>query len=209
MKVAVCPRCRAAYEVSSPKSFNGLSDEETFKLTHCRRCDIPSGYFLLREDAYAPSSGELGFPAAVVPVFEGTYADWWLAEPNKVDAFARAGLGGWLSKQLAMEMRVARQVLNAWIELRRASPPVVAQLWTLQPRQAETLLGIARLIGHVEAIVQRSGEPAGFNAARWVGEWLQTPHPALGARPDRFLSSGADRQVLHDLIGRIESGAYA
>jgi len=38
----------------------------------------------------------------------------------------------------------------------------------------------ARLIGQVQAMVEQSGNPEGFDAAHWLGAWLDEPLPALG-----------------------------
>lgn len=66
------------------------------------------------------------------------------------------------------------------------------------------------LIGQVQAIVAESGEPAGFDAAGWVADWIKTPQRALcGKRPDELLDTADGRQLVSDLIARQQSGAYS
>ncbi|MQA40559.1 DUF2384 domain-containing protein [Rugamonas sp. FT29W] len=76
--------------------------------------------------------------------------------------------------------------------------------------QSERVLGLARLIGQVAAIVQQSGDPAGFNAAAWVSDWIEKPNPALGnRRPAEFMDTLAGQEVLAGLLAQMQTGAYA
>ncbi len=62
------------------------------------------------------------------------------------------------------------------------------------------------LVRQVQAIVEESGRPEGFNARSWVEDWLGRPSPALrGRRPEEFLDTP---EVLHELLARMQSGAY-
>jgi putative toxin-antitoxin system antitoxin component (TIGR02293 family) len=81
---------------------------------------------------------------------------------------------------------------------------------TLNLDESERVLGMGKLIGQVQTIVAESGEPDGFDAARWVAEWIKTPQRALGGkRPDELLDTADGRQLVSDLIARQQSGAYA
>jgi putative toxin-antitoxin system antitoxin component (TIGR02293 family) len=81
---------------------------------------------------------------------------------------------------------------------------------TLNLDESERVLGLGKLIGQVQSIVEESGEPAGFDAAKWVAEWIKTPQRALGGkRPDELLDTSDGRQLVSDLIGRQQSGAYS
>lgn len=80
----------------------------------------------------------------------------------------------------------------------------------LSQDDGERVLGIARLIGQVERMVQESGEAKGFKAAEWIAAWLDRPHPALGGRPPAELMDTTDgREIVSDLLARIHSSAYA
>ena len=76
--------------------------------------------------------------------------------------------------------------------------------------QGERLLGMAKLVGQVESIVSESGNPDGFNAARWVANWLEKPSPALGGeKPSAYLDTVSGQEMISDLLAKIQSGAYA
>lgn len=75
---------------------------------------------------------------------------------------------------------------------------------------SERALGMARLLGQVEAMVQESGNPEGFNAAQWVAQWLEEPLAALGGqRPVELLDTAEGQAIVSNLLARMQSGAYA
>jgi hypothetical protein len=58
-------------------------------------------------------------------------------------------------------------------------------------------------------MVARNGA-TGFNAAKWLGAWLNSPLPALGGvRPGSYLDTMTGQELLGELIAMTESGAYA
>jgi putative toxin-antitoxin system antitoxin component (TIGR02293 family) len=80
----------------------------------------------------------------------------------------------------------------------------------LSPEQSERLVGIARLIGQVQTMVEQSGNPEGFDAARWLGRWLDEPLPALGGeRPRELMDTAEGRGLVSNLLAMAQSGAYA
>lgn len=80
----------------------------------------------------------------------------------------------------------------------------------LSPEQSERVLGLERLIGQVQVMVEESGEPEGFNAAEWMAGWIEQPLPALGgAKPAEYLDTVVGQQVLSRLLSQMQSGAYA
>jgi uncharacterized protein (DUF2384 family) len=77
----------------------------------------------------------------------------------------------------------------------------------LSKDESERVLGIETLIGMVQAMVEQSGDPAGFDAARWVSDWLSKPLPALGARrrPATWIPSKA--KTGDGVLSMTQSGA--
>ena len=76
--------------------------------------------------------------------------------------------------------------------------------------QGERLIGMAKLVGQVESIVSESGNPDGFNAAKWVANWLEKPSPALGGeKPSAYLDTVSGQEMISDLLSKIQTGAYA
>lgn len=80
---------------------------------------------------------------------------------------------------------------------------------TLSPGESERILGFARLVGQVEAMVQESGEPAGFDARAWMARWLTEPLPAIGGlRPADLMDTMEGQGLVSVALARIQSGAY-
>ena len=46
------------------------------------------------------------------------------------------------------------------------------------PEERERIVGFAKLVGQLEAMIQDSGEPTNFDARAWVARWLVEPSPA-------------------------------
>jgi uncharacterized protein (DUF2384 family) len=80
----------------------------------------------------------------------------------------------------------------------------------LSKPQSERVLGLARLIGQVEAMVAESGMTAGFNAARWIGSWLAEPLAPLGGlTPGELMDTMEGQAIVSNLLARAQSGAYS
>jgi putative toxin-antitoxin system antitoxin component (TIGR02293 family) len=76
--------------------------------------------------------------------------------------------------------------------------------------ESERVLGLARLIGQVQAMVDESGDPAGFNANEWTARWLREPLPALGGTcPLDLMDTMEGQSLVADTLARVQSGAYA
>jgi hypothetical protein len=66
------------------------------------------------------------------------------------------------------------------------------------------------LLALVEVLVAESGEPAGFDAGRWLDDWLNHPVPALGKKlPIQYLATDEGCGLLAQLLRQMQSGAYA
>jgi putative toxin-antitoxin system antitoxin component (TIGR02293 family) len=75
--------------------------------------------------------------------------------------------------------------------------------------EGERVLGLARLIGQAKAMVEESGDPAGFDASRWIARWLGEPLPALGgARPLDLMDTMEGQGLVSETLARLQSGAY-
>lgn len=77
----------------------------------------------------------------------------------------------------------------------------------LSPAESERVIGFARLVGQVEAMVE--GAP-GFDARAWLAGWLTQPLPALGhARPIEFMDTMEGQSLVARTLEQAVSGAYA
>jgi putative toxin-antitoxin system antitoxin component (TIGR02293 family) len=75
----------------------------------------------------------------------------------------------------------------------------------------QAAIGVARLLGKAQQIVAdlTAAQAQGFDAARWLGEWLAVPQPALGGRkPSELLDTPTGIALVARVLGAIESGAY-
>lgn len=85
-----------------------------------------------------------------------------------------------------------------------------AQGGILPTDESERVLGLSSLIGQVQDMVEKSGNPAGFNAAEWLSRWLQEPLPALnGVKPIDLLDTMEGQALVSRNLAQIQSGAYA
>ncbi|MDQ2736539.1 MAG: DUF2384 domain-containing protein [Pseudomonadota bacterium] len=76
--------------------------------------------------------------------------------------------------------------------------------------ESSRVLGMARLVGQVQAMVEESGSPDDFDAATWVAQWLDKPLPALGGRrPAELMDTPEGQSLVADLVARLQTGAYA
>lgn len=131
--------------------------------------------------------------------------------PMQQVSVAQAGVSSGIPQLVAQEMGIPKTRLYRTIGL---APATVSrnkrQEKALNQDDSERVLGILSLIGQVERIVKESGEPEGFDAGKWVAAWLERPQPALdGRRPAELMDSATGRQIVTDLVARIQSGAYS
>jgi putative toxin-antitoxin system antitoxin component (TIGR02293 family) len=79
----------------------------------------------------------------------------------------------------------------------------------LEQNASEKVIGLATLIGQVEALVAEQGAPEGFDAAKWFRDWMKQPVPALGGRkPVELLDTKEGQQIVSGLLDAIRAGAY-
>lgn len=131
--------------------------------------------------------------------------------PMERIALVREGVPAQMLPFVAEEMAITRDRLYRTIGVPRATMDrKIRARQRLNPDESERLLGVARLVGQAEQMVRESGEPEGFDAARWVADWLETPLGALGGSPPAALMDTAEgRRLVSDLLAQMQSGAYA
>jgi uncharacterized protein (DUF2384 family) len=80
----------------------------------------------------------------------------------------------------------------------------------LAPDVSERFLGLAKLIGQVQTMVEESGNPEGFNAKLWTARWLNEPLPAFGGTaPVELMDTMEGQALVSTTLARMQSGAYA
>lgn len=133
------------------------------------------------------------------------------ADPiSRVDAI-KSGIPATFVDELAAEMGRPKEWLLQTLGLSTATfNRKKSESKPLSRQDSERVLGIARLVGQVEAMVKESGDPTGFNAAQWVALWLEEPVAALGGRkPGELMDTAEGQAIVSNMLARAQSGAYA
>ena len=140
-----------------------------------------------------------------------TAGAYYRANPLDRIAIIRGRVPATYVVALAQSMQIPKERLYSTLNLARATVDrKIQKRQRLSQDESERILAVVRLIGQVDTIVQESGNPAGFDAAKWVAEWLQRAHPALGGRtPGELLDTADGRGLVSDLLAQQQSGAYA
>jgi putative toxin-antitoxin system antitoxin component (TIGR02293 family) len=129
---------------------------------------------------------------------------------DRIEA-VRGGIPASLLTTLADDMAVPKDRLYRWLGIARATANRRIKAGeVLSQDEGERALGVARLVGQVERVVAESGNPQGFDAARWTAAWLASPNRSLGGKaPGDFLDTAEGRVLVSGLIAQMQSGAYA
>ena len=80
----------------------------------------------------------------------------------------------------------------------------------LSREESERVVGFAKLVGQLEAMIQDGGSPAGFDARAWMARWLTEPLPAFGgACPADLIDTMEGQSLVSSALAMMQSGAYA
>ena len=111
----------------------------------------------------------------------------------------------------ADDMGLNEKQIQALLRLRIPSSKwKAATRQVLHNQDASSVVGLLKLIGQVEVMVEESGISRDFVAARWLARWMDTPNPALGGKlPSHFMYLHEGQQLLSGLLAQTQSGAYA
>jgi putative toxin-antitoxin system antitoxin component (TIGR02293 family) len=126
-------------------------------------------------------------------------------------AVIRQGIPAALVGQLSTTMGMSKELLLGSLGLPRQTISRKEKDGTALSRdESERVLGVASLIGKVQTMVEQSGDPEGFDAARWVASWLARPLPALGgATPASYMDTFEGQKLVGEMLSISQSGAYA
>ena len=134
------------------------------------------------------------------------------ADPLQLIETERKGVAGIFVKDLAKRMEIAAQRMFEILGVPKATAvKKIAAGDVLSGSGGRAALGMAKLLGLAKEIVENSTAPEAkdFDAAKWLGQWLERPQPSLGGRrPSELLDTPTGLGVVTRLLGAIESGAY-
>lgn len=132
-------------------------------------------------------------------------------DPQERITMIRQGIEASAISSLSARMGMSKELLLSSLGLSRATISRKEKDATLLSKdESERVLGVEALIGMVQTMVEQSGDPSGFDAPRWVSNWLSKPLPALaGATPASYMDTFEGQKLVAELLSMSQSGAYA
>lgn len=125
-----------------------------------------------------------------------------------------------LVKQRVPALMIAPIAADMGISKKKFAKIVGLSLATVNPRSSnksllsltdsDLFVGVVKLIGQVDSIVNQSGAPVGFSAPAWFRQFIEQPVKALGGiKPAHLLDTTDGREAISQLLSQMQSGAYA
>jgi putative toxin-antitoxin system antitoxin component (TIGR02293 family) len=157
------------------------------------------------------SSPAASTAAAKRQPIELSYLAVYRASPLERIAMIKRGVRATEAKRIIAELAIGQGATLKALNLSQATVNKKAkQGQTLSPEESERVVGFARLVGQLEAAIQESGDPEGFDAAAWMSRWLAEPLPALGGvRPIDLMDTMEGQALVATALAQAQSGAYA
>lgn len=139
------------------------------------------------------------------------YMDIYRASPEDRIRMIRSGVLARNAKRMISDLHFDQQALLGALNLKTATVNrKAARGESLSADESERVIGIARLVGQLQAIVEESGDPDGFDAPLWLSQWLREPLPALGGiQPVSLLDTMEGQALVSETLAKIQSGAFA
>lgn len=139
------------------------------------------------------------------------YTEIYRSTPQARIKMIRTGVKAGDAKQMISDLHFDQHALLGALNLKTATVNrKAARDEALSSEESERVLGVASLVGQLQAIVEESGEPDGFDATLWVSRWLREPLPALGGeKPLSLLDTMEGQALVADTLAKVQSGAFA
>jgi putative toxin-antitoxin system antitoxin component (TIGR02293 family) len=124
----------------------------------------------------------------------------------------RTGVHGAFIKALSKRMDIPSSRIFRILGVPKATAEAKALAGKMVAGQGgQAAIGLVRLLGIAQGLVADSTarESKGFDAARWLGQWIERPQPSLGGRkPADLINTPTGVDVVARLLGSIASGSY-
>jgi putative toxin-antitoxin system antitoxin component (TIGR02293 family) len=134
------------------------------------------------------------------------------ASPMEIVSMERDGIPGRVLKEMALVMQVpARRLYHILGAPKATVERKIAANQVVSGTTGQAALGMVRLLGLAQDIVDKSTAPEAkkFDTAKWLGEWIETPQPALGnKKPADLLDTPTGVEIVARTLGALQSGAY-
>src|SRR5262249_51454851 len=130
------------------------------------------------------------------------YERVYLAAPLERIEIVKAGVPAVQAKRILADLDVPASLLHLPVSTFNRK---IKNQDVLAPEASERVVGLARLVGQVQAMVEESGEPDGFDAKAWTARWLGEPLPALGGlAPGALLDTMEGQALVSQALARIQ-----
>jgi len=131
--------------------------------------------------------------------------------PTEVIEIVRQGVPAERLIEIGVCLHRSKEWLFHTLKLPRSTMDhKIRQHQRLSPEHSERVVGLERLIGQVQAMVEAAEAASDFNACRWVGQWLDRPVPALGgAKPADFMDTLQGQALVSRLLAQSQAGVFA
>lgn len=134
------------------------------------------------------------------------------ASPLTLVELERQGVPARLFNDLRAEMGLSSARMGEIFKFPRSTlASKIKSKAPLKGREGLATIKMVKLLAQAQRIVDNStsDQAAGFDTAHWLGQWLEQAQPALnGLRPSDLLDTETGTQMVHQLLGAMESGAY-
>jgi putative toxin-antitoxin system antitoxin component (TIGR02293 family) len=142
---------------------------------------------------------------------EGGFVNLYTAPVLTQVAWVKSGVGARDAKIILGQLRVPQgEALTALLIPVATMNRKAKTNAPLSPAEGERVLGLARMLGQLQAMVRESGNPEGFDASAWLSKWMSAPVPALaGARPLDLMGTMTGQALVSQVLSQMRSGAYA
>jgi putative toxin-antitoxin system antitoxin component (TIGR02293 family) len=137
--------------------------------------------------------------------------DLYHASPLERISLVKQGVPALEVKQLLADLHIEQGVGLRALNLSTATVNKKAKVGeVLSSDESERVIGFAKLVGQLEAMVEESGDGSGFDAHTWIARWLTEPLPAFGgARPIDLIDTMEGQGMVSSALAKLQSGAYA
>jgi putative toxin-antitoxin system antitoxin component (TIGR02293 family) len=132
------------------------------------------------------------------------------ASPLERISLIKKGIPAAAAKRLFVDLPVGQGVGFKALNLSTATVNKKAKQGDVLSRaDSERVIGFARLVGQLEAMIQESGDSTGFDSRAWMARWLTEPLPAFGGtRPADLLDTMEGQALVSSVLAMLQSGAY-
>lgn len=139
------------------------------------------------------------------------FTDLYRASPFDLIGVIKAGVSARMVKYFISQLHLDQQVMFEALKLKTATVnKKAARGEVLSAEDSERVVGLAKLVGQIETMVEDSGNEENFDAPEWLSRWLLEPLPALGGgKPIDLLDTMEGQGLVSRALSQIQSGAYA